>query len=290
MKYFIPFFLIFMCVDACSQDIITQRLVRSYIDADLDCYTDLIQHDLNQRNKWICDTFIPLTIRDAVTIDDKKPLKKKEIRYYQTIASGVRQTYMGYVHELDLRKEKKRFFLSITLEDAEGFQAGNNIYNHITIDSTRTFIIACMEDSTIVKGLTDLHETGLFLTPGQWFGANTTGQTTHVKEKSHQLVNWPVRCLRKNDFFQRLFETKVDALLYWPGGGLDPFLYIKNGKIFVYQCDYDDVEFQEFANRHADLIRLSSVISSNRDLLWLDDEDKNHTNGLIQKQGFRICK
>lgn len=63
---------------------------------------------------------------------------------------------------IDLEKERKLFILSVYVDWDRYFIGKEDIYDCISIDSLRTFIVAVIDKSNHIKGITDIEEVGSY--------------------------------------------------------------------------------------------------------------------------------
>lgn len=227
------------------------ELTNIYKNADYDCYTDLIQKDIDDFTTWLEDSLIPKEwnkmqkdISDWETMMGKRMKRKK----YQRKKQEWIDSFMNFIRpqpkHVDLRAEKKVFFLSISLRDMDSYQPGENIYDYIIVDSTRTFIVACLDDSLNIKGISDLDDKGSFETVREWVCYHHAGGS----RRFDFMNKCPSEDLFFDDYFKRLLSMDYDVLLYWNQNLHLQYLYIKNGKIYLYRNDFEDIEFQEYIN------------------------------------------
>ena len=172
MKKIIPLILLLgMSVSkAFSQGENLNRLVQFYLNADKECYTALIQKSVDDMTAWIREN------RD----------KKWVVDYF----SFELDDFLLLPPDVSLKDERKMFFLS-TYIDWFKFKENPslNFDDCLEIDSTRTFMVACLDNEGHVKGFTDLGEVG------------TYAETSKQKIRGHHCI-WPnmdvIRFLGRN--------------------------------------------------------------------------------------------
>lgn len=120
------------------------RLVKFYKNADKECYVVLAQKSIYAFNEWYdnhkdeewLDYYLEFNLNDYA-------LKKTDI---------------------SLANEKKVFILSTYINWPLFTQKQSlNMEDYLEIDSTRVFMIACVDDKMHIKGMTDLGEVGLYV-------------------------------------------------------------------------------------------------------------------------------
>jgi hypothetical protein len=124
---------------------------------------------------------------------------------------------------VNLQKENKVFALAVSLANTENYRFKDNIYDYLIIDSLRTFIAVCIDEKMNVTGITDMDEPGTFY---------------NLKNKFYDYCSKKWKNVIKN-----INKENPDLILYCEGWWLD-FLYIKDGKIYVY--NYKKRKGQEF--------------------------------------------
>ena len=118
-----------------AQNIISE--FKKFVEnADLACYEQKIQQDLNKFDKWLTDSL---------------PLFKPK---------GYANPYRP--GNVDLTKENKIFILAVALANTENYNFEDNIYDYLIIDSTRTFVAVCLDEEMNITGVTDIGEPGTF--------------------------------------------------------------------------------------------------------------------------------
>lgn len=273
------------------------ELTNIYKNADYDCYTELIQKDIDDFTSWLVDTLMPAEWKreeEWLSRWEKSLGKKARKKKYQRIKQHWFDNFSirprpKYV---DLKKENKVFFLSICLRDLDHFQSGDNIYDHIIVDSTRTFIVACLDDSLDIIGISDLDDKGSFESAREWVQFHYAGSTGHFQPdmKTDKLYH--------KNFFRRLLGMETDALLHFNHATPDEYLYIKDGKIYVYKNDFEDVEFQEYMEaRYKILTRSEDLPLFARFYEFVHPQEREGRRGLSDrktgntpKSELRICK
>ncbi len=120
------------------------RLVDFYKNADKECYTQLIQQSMDKLNAWI------LTNKDKEWVDEYFTFELND--------------YLLKPSTVNLKEEKKVFILSTYINWLK-FRDTPSLHfeDYLEIDSTRTFMVACIDNDWHVKGITDLGEVGMYV-------------------------------------------------------------------------------------------------------------------------------
>ncbi|MDR2815116.1 MAG: hypothetical protein LBB62_00205 [Proteiniphilum sp.] len=113
------------CGNMFSQEIIS-RLKTFYDEADMDYYINIIEKNVWDCYKAQCDKW---------NVDESVNPPKT-----------------------DLLKGKTVPMLAVQFVDMDNYEQGENIYNHITIDSTRVFTIACVDDKMNVLAFANYYD------------------------------------------------------------------------------------------------------------------------------------
>lgn len=180
------------CGNIFSQDIIS-RLKTFYNEADMDYYTGIIE-----KNVWDC-------------------YKAQCVKW--NVAESVNPP------RTDLLKGNTVPMLAVQFADMEDFDLGENIYDHITIDSNRVFTLACVDDQMKVLAFANYYD-GTYA----WTDLNSVrpgeieilGQVIkNINERQPELILFCHSMKRPRD--------------------LNSFMYIKDGLIYVYSVKEDDV-------------------------------------------------
>lgn len=134
-KYLI-FIVLFFCECVCAQHKIINQFKDFVAKADMVCYEQKIQKDLNKFDEWLIDSLPKLN-------------KFGRVAVYRP-------------ENVDLQKENKIFALAVSLANTENYNFEDDIYDYLVIDSLRTFIIVCVDKKMNVIGITDVDEPGTF--------------------------------------------------------------------------------------------------------------------------------
>ena len=185
---------------------IVNEILDFYNNADLGYYEEMCQKHIDEYDKWVEDSFMT-TWPDYFYVDGYAI--KNEMEPYHKAS------------HLDLKKEKKQFLLSISFKDMENFSRSDDIYDHIVIDTLRTFVVACMDDNGKVKGYVNYDYLGSYTRVDEFIIVG--GKKKRAKK---MLEN-------EKDVVSALNSFKPQVLLIHRSLG-DTFYYIKNSKIYVY--------------------------------------------------------
>jgi hypothetical protein len=180
------------CGNAFSQDVIS-RLKTFYNEADMDYYTGIIE-----KNVWDC-------------------YKAQCVKW--NVAESVNPP------RTDLLKGNTVPMLAVQFVDMEDFDLGENIYDHITIDSTRVFTLACVDDQMKVLAFANYYD-GTYA----WTDLNS------VRPSEIEILGQVIKNIN---------ERQPELILFCHSlkrpRDLNSFMYIKDGLIYVYRAKEDDV-------------------------------------------------
>lgn len=180
------------CGNAFSQDIIS-RLKTFYNEADMDYYTGIIE-----KNVWDC-------------------YKAQCVKW--NVAESVNPP------RTDLLKGNTVPMLAVQFMDMEDFDLGENIYDHITIDSNRVFTLACVDDQMKVQAFANYYD-GTYA----WTDLNS------VRPSEIEILGQVIKNIN---------ERQPELILFCHSlkrpRDLNSFMYIKDGLIYVYRAKEDDV-------------------------------------------------
>ena len=191
-KYSILLIGLLFCGNAFSQDIIS-RLKTFYNEADMDYYTGIIE-----KNVWDC-------------------YKAQCVKW--NVAESVNPP------RTDLLKGNTVPMLAVQFMDMEDFDLGENIYDHITIDSNRVFTLACVDDQMKVQAFANYYD-GTYA----WTDLNS------VRPSEIEILGQVIKNIN---------ERQPELILFCHSlkrpRDLNSFMYIKDGLIYVYRAKEDDV-------------------------------------------------
>ena len=164
-------------------------------NADLVCYEQKIQHDLNKFDKWLTDS--AEFLKNNFYVMDFKP------------------------ENVNLTKENKIFVLAITPFNTRIYNYNDNIYDYLVIDSLRTFIIVCVDDKMRVTGITDVEKPGTFMKVNDDF--------YFTKKKRNQVKKCIINIKKKNPDLILFCTDWTNSLLYIKGDKIY-FYHMRTGK------------------------------------------------------------
>lgn len=180
------------CGNIFSQDIIS-RLKTFYNDADMDYYTGIIEKNVWDCYKAQCDKW---------NVDESVNPPRT-----------------------DLLKGKTVPMLALQFVNMEDFDLGENIYDHIAIDSTRVFTLACVDDQMKVLAFANYYD-------GTYAWSDMESVRPGDAEKLEPVI-------------RNINERQPELILFCHSlkrpRDLNSFMYIKDGLIYVYRVNEDEV-------------------------------------------------
>lgn len=252
-------------------------LISVYHSLDEDCYTQLIQNSLDDFNAWL-----------KSHPEGKKQVEKEWGGYDDNVKP----------HLVDLSKERKQFMLSVYMDWEKYFSSPfMNATECITVDSTRMFVIACLDDRGRIKGITDVGEKGLYVETTNkiipkclWFDLDVINS----RMGRDALINAYKLHPQLKDADAILWSTNREDGGY---GGYSTILFVINNQVF--QWDFWNDQLHElngqvrerlmFWNGHEREVLLSD--DSDRDLYFpVSMEGKRYKYGSTPPEMQRVCK
>lgn len=230
MKTIITAILLTCILPSFSQTMTVKQLHEFVENADMECYRNMIQKDMEDYNKWLRDSFA-LVIKNNIESHSRGIFTRP---YYSE-------------SKIDLKKEHAIYLLCICLFDMKDFSIGDNIYDHIIIDSMYTFTAAIVDHHLNWIGLTDNDDKGSYMDfndKGTFYFDKSTGpylQDVFKTIYSHE--PYP-------DFF--LFCREL-----WELGNHRKILYAKNDSLYLVDENDSIVEFNKYVKKR--LVRASEI-------------------------------
>lgn len=127
-----------------GQSKILSYLTDFYKNANKDCYTELIQESIDEFNSWLSVNNDKEWVEDYFAFELNSYLLKPSI--------------------VNLQEERKVFILSTYFNWFKFEETPNlDFEDYLEIDSTRTFMVACLDGNDYVKGISDLGEVGMYV-------------------------------------------------------------------------------------------------------------------------------
>lgn len=224
-----------------AQDNIISQLKQFSKNADIDCYLDKIQ--------------------------------KRTINYYYSLYEYSNMDITrSPIAKIESNKEKIIPILTIQFVNTENYNFGDDIYKHITIDSTRVFTLVYVDKRNNISAYI-----GLGGLPG-YLNAND-GEYKGKKKRNIEkiLIN--------------INKQHPDLILYCGtlSSNDDGFMYIKNDKIFVYRVvKGDSFELNEYITK---FYRLDGIRSLNYSIVPVFDinADRFRRTGHDPKNELIVC-
>ena len=199
---------------------IVNEILDYYKNTDFSYFVEKCQKHIDEYDKWVEDSFMATW---------------PEYFFYDghAIKNGMEPDHKS--SHLNLTKEKKQFFLSISFMDMKNLSRTDNIYDHIVIDSLRNFVVACMDDNGKVKGYVNYDHLGSYTKVEEFIFFGKKNKRKKVYENEKNIVSI-------------LNSFHPQALLINTGLGHN-FYYLKNYKIYVYDLSREkSMELVDFAN------------------------------------------
>ncbi|GAB6010247.1 hypothetical protein [Dysgonomonas reticulitermitis] len=180
------------CGNIFSQDIVSS-LKKFYEEADMDYYKGEIQKNVLDCHKAQCE--------------------------YWKVDESTNPPNIGLLNGITVP------MLVIQFVDMENFNNDENIYSHITIDSSRVFTLACVDDQMNVLAFANYYD-------GTYAYTEVESERPEDKEKLGQVI-------------KNINNHGPEAILFCHSlkrpRDLNSFMYIKNDKIYVYRVNEGDV-------------------------------------------------
>jgi hypothetical protein len=212
-KYLIIIGLLF-CNNIYSQDNIINQIKEFVAKADMNCYIDNAQKNIIDDYELRC-----------------KEIKKFYISLYDSI-NLLSSTILPPPPQIDLHKVNTVPMLAIQFINTENFNYGDNIYDYIAIDSTIVFTFACVDKKMNVYAFANYID-GIY--PYQ--------DAKQFKQKHRQVIK------NINKQQPELLLSCSSLAVYCIGcdTGYYGYLYLKNGKIYVYRpYNTDIIELNDY--------------------------------------------
>lgn len=207
---------LFFCNDLESQDIIEQ-LKHFYEKADVDCYIDEIQKNVNM----------------SIDVDNK---------------NWGRDKYGIFPQKIVLRKEEIVPMLTIQFINTDTFNLNDNIYDHITIDSTIVFTLACVDRKMNVYAFAHFFD----------------GVNGYYEIDNDRSIKNFFKRKRLKHVIKNILKQIPDLILYSHVlcGFHDDngFMFVKDGKIFVFHIEKKGIyELNAYIKHFFDLERIRGL-------------------------------
>jgi len=179
--------------------------------------------------------------------------------------------------KFEIQKEKIVPMLTIQFVNTDSFNLNEDIYNYITIDSSIVFTLACVDKSMNVTAFAHFID---------W----VSGYDEIDKDPS--IKNFHVRMKFKH-VIKNINKQKPEIILYsnvlrgfYDANG---FMYIKNGKIYVYRIIEKDVyELNDYIRRFFSLDRIRELNYSYIPIIYQLDQSPRRTGHTLENEKI-IC-
>ena len=193
-----------------GQETVVARLEGVFDNLDKDCFVRQMQKDMEGFNKWLTDTLEPLRTNPPVLMytPDGIPLP--------VVVSDM---YYRKPCPLDLITVKKVFALCVDFTSLDDYCYGDNIYDHLVVDSTKMMVAICLDKKDRVLGITDYEDRGALAT---WETFLSTGLSKR----------------KFKNIYKNLVKRNPDFLLFCEFRGMGEIMYARNGKLFFFYPYY----------------------------------------------------
>lgn len=200
-KYITLVIALLLCGNLYSQGIVSD-LQKFYRDADMSYYMGKIQKNVSDCYKAQCEMW---------KVDESTNPPK-----------------------IDLLKGETVPMLAVQFIDMENFDSAGNIYNHIAIDSTRVFTLACVDDNMTVQAFANYYD-------GTYAYTDVKGERPEHIEKLEQVI----KGINSHDPKIILFCHSLRS-----DNNLNSFMFIRNNEIYVYRVNEGDaIELNDYVKQ-----------------------------------------
>ena len=228
-----------------SKNVVTE-LKHFYNNAPLDCYIDKI--------------------------------KKNIMVEYNLRCQGLSLFRIPPLDEINLNKDNTVFMLAIQFVNTETFNLGDDIYNYISIDSTRVFTLACVDNKKNVYAFANFY--GGINTYYDFKRDNPAVSKLRKKQFSRVIVN-----ITKQNPELILYSHSLEG---WNDD--NGFMYIKGDKIYVYNVPNGKIfELNDFIQKFYSLKRARELNLEFIPILYSDCISTRRT-GHAPENEIMICR
>ncbi|MCD2424455.1 hypothetical protein LQ567_16870 [Niabella pedocola] len=235
---------------------VVEQLKRFYKKADVNCYLAKIEKNVNdyfvlENKNWGRD-------KNGIP-PDKVDLHDNKIVYYRYGNGG----------KLSHKDEYKVVpMLTVQFVDTESLKEKEDIYKHITIDSSIIFTLACVDDKMKTMAFANFYGgTFGYLDLEQGFNRKGSLNIPNLK----QVIN----NINKHNPELILYSQALATHSNGVTGTSDSngFMFIKNGKIYVFRVNERDVyELNDFINKFFTLNRIRDLNEASVPLIYQKGE------------------
>jgi len=182
--------------------------------------------------------------------------------------------------KIEIQKEKIVSMLTIQFINTESFNLNDDIYNYITIDSSVVFTLACVDKKMNVTAFANFFD-GLY----GYYEISKDPSIENFCEK-----------MKFKHIIKNINKQKPEFIIYCNSlrGSCDNngFMYIKNGKIYVYRVIEKDVyELNDYIRRFFSLDRIRKLNYNFIPLIYqLDLNPSSRRTGHTPKNEIMICQ
>jgi hypothetical protein len=236
---------LFFCNSIYSQGIV-YKLKQFYQNADMDCYIAKIQKNVN-------DYFV---LDNKIWGRDKHGIPPQKI---------------------ELHKEEIVPMLTIQFINTDSFNFNDNIYNHIAIDSSIVFTLACIDKKMNVTAFAHFFE---------WASGYYEIDKDPSIKNSHERMKFKhiIKNINKQKPEMILYSNVLCG--YHDDNG---FMFVKNGKIYVYRVIEKDVyELNDYIQKFFSLDRIRELNYSYKPIIYQLDQSPRRTGHALENEKI-IC-
>jgi len=179
--------------------------------------------------------------------------------------------------KIEFHKEEIVPMLTIQFVNTDSFNYSDDIYNYITIDSSIVFTLACVDKRMNVKAFAHFFD-GV---NGYWNIEKIFQYRNFFKEKK---LNHIIKNINKQKP-ELILYSKVLSDFHDNNG----FLYIKNGKIYVYRVIEKDIyELNDYIRKFFNLDRIRELNYSYIPIIYQKDQSTRLTGHTPENEKM-IC-
>lgn len=204
---------------------------------------------------------------------------QKNINDYFVLDNKIwgRDKYGILPQRIELHKDEIVPMLTIQFVNTDSFNFNDDIYNYITIDSSIVFTLACVDKKMNVTAFAHFFD-GV---NGYWNIEKIFQCKNFFKEKK---LNHIIKNINKKDP-ELILYSKVLSDFHDNNG----FMYVKNGKIYVYRVIEKDIyELNDYIRRFFSINRIRKLNYSYIPIIYQNDQSTRRTGHTPENEKI-IC-
>ncbi|MBR4387638.1 MAG: hypothetical protein IKT00_00435 [Prevotella sp.] len=299
---FFVFLIVLLPSSAMGQEDNLYRLVEFYKNADKECYTKQIQQSMNQLKLWYEDSICTWIKDDLLSFHIKTALSP--------LFKGNYKDSLSY----PILKNENKVLIMTVYVDWEKYCEQNfliDLADCMQIDSTRTFMIACVDDNMHIKGFTDLLEKGLYIETDKtitrqplWVdldlirsehGRNAfiKAYTQHPELKRADAI----MCVVNDNYFTIvpsgfLFVLDGKVMRFDFSGELVEYNSFIRDRRFIWEYNHTKEQMQEIKNIYLQQMNYNSYLDFKKEDFLLPETEmkKNGRYGRTPSEKIRMCR